>query len=51
MAPRGIAVERLNRLREAFADLQRDEGYQAAMTQLGENMEYMDGALDRKSVV
>jgi len=45
MAPRGIAAERLNRLREAFADLQRDEGYQSAMRRLGENMEYMDGAL------
>jgi len=43
MAPRAIATDRLERLRKAFADLQRDPDYQAAMAQMGENTEYMDG--------
>ncbi|HSG64818.1 MAG TPA: tripartite tricarboxylate transporter substrate binding protein [Gammaproteobacteria bacterium] len=43
MAPRTIAADRLERLRKAFADLQRDPDYQAAMAQMGENTEYMDG--------
>ncbi len=44
MAPRAIPADRLERLRRAFADLQRDERYRAAMAQMGENTEYMDGA-------
>jgi tripartite-type tricarboxylate transporter receptor subunit TctC len=43
MAPRAIPEERLTRLREAFAALQRDPDYRAAMTRLGENTEYLDG--------
>jgi tripartite-type tricarboxylate transporter receptor subunit TctC len=44
MAPNGIAEDRLARLRQAFALLQTDEAYLAAMRRLGENTEYMDGA-------
>lgn len=44
MAPRAIPSDRLERLRRAFAELQRDPDYQAAMTRMGENTEYMDGA-------
>lgn len=44
MAPIGISEERLVVLRDAFARLQEDAGYQATMAQLSENTEYMDGA-------
>jgi tripartite-type tricarboxylate transporter receptor subunit TctC len=44
MAPRAIAPDRLDRLRSAFAALQADPDYRAAMAQMGENTEYMDGA-------
>lgn len=43
MAPRAIAPDRLERLRAAFAQLQQDPDYQAAMAKMGENTEYMDG--------
>ncbi|HEY5623450.1 MAG TPA: tripartite tricarboxylate transporter substrate binding protein [Gammaproteobacteria bacterium] len=44
MAPRGIPDDRLTILRAAFAQLQEDEQYLAAMHRLGENTEYLDGA-------
>ncbi len=44
MAPRAIPPDRLERLRAAFAELQQDPAYRAAMVQMGENTEYMDGA-------
>ena len=44
MAPREIPEDRLARLRQAFARLQTNEDYLAAMRRLGENTEYMDGA-------
>jgi tripartite-type tricarboxylate transporter receptor subunit TctC len=44
LAPRGIPEDRLAVLRNAFADLQANEDYQAAMRQLGENTAYLDGA-------
>ena len=53
MAPRAIAPDRLDRLRTAFAELQADAAYQAAMAQLGENTQYMDGAdyeLERRAL-
>ncbi len=43
MAPSGIPENRLVRLRQAFALLQTNEAYLAAMRRLGENTEYMDG--------
>jgi len=43
LAPRGIPEDRLTVLRQAFNQLQSNEDYQAAMQQLGENTEYMDG--------
>lgn len=43
MAPRATPADRIERLRKAFADLQRDPDYQAAMARMGENTEYMDG--------
>jgi tripartite-type tricarboxylate transporter receptor subunit TctC len=43
MAPRGIPADRLAILRNAFAQLQADEDYRAAMHRLGENTEYLDG--------
>ena len=43
MAPRAIPADRLERLRRAFAQLQQDPDYQAAMAQMGENTAYMDG--------
>ncbi|HEX9875261.1 MAG TPA: tripartite tricarboxylate transporter substrate binding protein [Gammaproteobacteria bacterium] len=43
MAPTGVPDDRLARLRRAFAELQSDPAYLAAMAQLGENTEYMDG--------
>jgi len=43
MAPRAIPEDRLATLRDAFDRLQRDPDYQAAMAQMGENTEYMDG--------
>ena len=43
MAPSGVPEDRLMRLRRAFAALQSDEAYLAAMRRLGENTEYMDG--------
>ncbi len=53
MAPRAIAPDRLDRLRSAFAELQEDAAYQAAMAQLGENTRYMDGTeyeLERRAL-
>ena len=53
MAPRAIPTDRLDRLRRAFAELQEDASYQAAMAQLGENTRYMDGAdyeLERRAL-
>ena len=44
MAPRGIPEDRLARLRQAFARLQTNEDYLAAMRRMGENTEYMDGS-------
>lgn len=44
MAPRATPADRVERLRQAFAELQRDSAYQAAMARMGENTEYMDGA-------
>jgi tripartite-type tricarboxylate transporter receptor subunit TctC len=44
MAPRAIPTDRLEQLRAAFAELQRDPDFQAAMARMGENTEYMDGA-------
>ena len=44
MAPTGVPEDRLAILRQAFARLQTDESYLAAMRRLGENTEYMDGA-------
>jgi len=49
MAPSGISEDRLTRLRQAFAELQADNAYLAAMRRLGENTEYMDG-LDYEAV-
>lgn len=43
MAPRATPPDRLERLRAAFATLQQDPAYQAAMAQIGENTQYMDG--------
>lgn len=43
MGPRGIPEERLAILRQAIAELQTDEAYLAAMQNLGENTEYLDG--------
>ena len=43
MGPRGIPEERLAILRQAIAQLQTDEAYLAAMQNLGENTEYLDG--------
>lgn len=43
MAPRGTPEDRIARLRAAFAELQSDPDYRAAMTRLGENTEYLDG--------
>ncbi len=43
MAPRATPADRIARLRAAFAQLQSDPDYQAAMAQLGENTEYLDG--------
>jgi len=44
MAPTEIPADRMAILRQAFARLQTDESYLAAMRRLGENTEYMDGA-------
>jgi len=44
MAPTGVPADRLVILRQAFAQLQTDESYLAAMRRLGENTEYLDGA-------
>jgi tripartite-type tricarboxylate transporter receptor subunit TctC len=44
MAPRETPEDRLLILREAFARLQSDEDYLAAMRRLGENTEYLDGS-------
>ena len=44
MAPTGVPEDRMAILRQAFARLQTDESYLAAMRRLGENTEYMDGA-------
>ncbi len=49
MGPRGIPEERLIILRQAIAELQTDEAYLAAMRNLGENTEYLDG-LDYEQV-
>ena len=43
MAPAGIPEDRLTILRQAFAQMQEEEGYQRLMAQLGENTEYLDG--------
>ena len=43
MAPSGIPEDTLAILQDAFAQLQTDEAYLAAMRRLGENTEYMDG--------
>jgi len=43
MAPRATPADRIARLRAAFAELQSDPDYRAAMMRLGENTEYLDG--------
>ncbi|MDH3418319.1 MAG: tripartite tricarboxylate transporter substrate binding protein [Gammaproteobacteria bacterium] len=43
MAPRATPADRIARLRAAFAELQDDPDYKAAMAQMGENTEYLDG--------
>jgi tripartite-type tricarboxylate transporter receptor subunit TctC len=43
MARRKTPADRLETLRRAFGDIQKDEDYRQAMTRLGENTEYMDG--------
>ena len=49
MAPRATPAERIERLRAAFAELQNDADYRAAMSQMGENTEYLDGVRTRRS--
>lgn len=49
MAPKGVPAERMKKLRDAFAAMQKDKTYGSMMKKLGENTELMQGG-DYESV-
>ena len=44
MAPKGMSADRMKKLREAFAAMQKDKTYKKLMGRLGENTGLMNGS-------